>query len=232
MISKADSDSQKQTLFGDITPELQGPNPEERLKKEGYTSIAGIDEAGRGPLAGPVVAAAVILDDDRQYPGVGDSKKLTPAQREDAFWLILENALDVAVGMANQQEIDRINILQASLIAMTRAVEGLSLIPDHLLIDGTMVLPKFKLSGAYAQTALPHGDDLNLSIGAASIVAKVVRDRIMMGYDLLYPDYGFASHKGYGTRQHLSAIEQFGPCQLHRFSFERVKPEREQEPKL
>ncbi|MBW1710117.1 MAG: ribonuclease HII [Deltaproteobacteria bacterium] len=192
--------------------------PEDRSKERGFNLIAGVDEAGRGPLAGPVVAAAVILDDRFEYPGVGDSKTMTENQRESAFWLILRQAKTVSYGLADQTEIDRFNILQATLKAMMQAVSGLDPSPDYLLIDGIVPLPL-----DMPQRALPHGDSLSLSIGAASIVAKVVRDRLMVGYDRLYPAYGFASHKGYATRRHLDALAKCGPCPLHRLTFARVR---------
>jgi ribonuclease HII len=207
------------SLFEELDPE-QGLTPEGGLFKQGYTRIAGVDEAGRGPLAGPVVAAAVILDDACEYPGVTDSKKMTPAQREQAFWLILKKASAVALGMVGQKEIDRINILRASVKAMAQAVSDLTPVPDFVLVDGTVELPVDLL-----QKTLVHGDYLSQSIGAASIVAKVTRDRLMKGYDRIYPKYGFASHKGYATKGHLEALTRHGPCSLHRFTFARVRPE-------
>ena len=197
-----------------------GLSPEDGLSRQGYTRIAGADEVGRGPLAGPVVAAAVMLNNACEYPGVADSKKLTPIQRERAFWLILKKARAVALGIVGQQEIDRINILQASVKAMTQAVLDLSPSPDFVLVDGTAKLP-LDLN----QKTIIHGDDLSQSIGAASIVAKVTRDRLMKAYDRMYPDYGFAAHKGYATKRHLDALTRHGPCPLHRFTFARVRPE-------
>ncbi len=207
------------SLFAELDPE-QDLTPEGGLFKQGYTRIAGVDEAGRGPLAGPVVAAAVILDDACEYPGVTDSKKMTPAQREQAFWLILKQASAVALGMVGQKEIDRINILRASVKAMAQAVSDLTPAPDFVLVDGTVELPVDP-----PQKTLIHGDYLSLSIGAASIVAKVIRDRLMKGYDRIYPKYGFASHKGYATKGHLEALTRHGPCFIHRFTFARVRPE-------
>jgi len=207
------------SLFKELDPEL-GLSPEDGLFRQGYTRIAGVDEVGRGPLAGPVVAAAVILNNACEYPGVTDSKKMTPAQRERAFWLILEKARAVALGIVGQEEIDRINILQASVKAMSQAVLDLTPSPDFVLVDGTV-----KLSIKLNQKTLIHGDGLSQSIGAASIVAKVARDRLMRGYDRMYPHYGFAAHKGYATRQHLDALASHGPCPLHRFTFARVRPE-------
>ncbi len=197
-------------------------SPEDRLKEQGFSLIAGVDEAGRGPLAGPVVAGAVILDDRFEYPGVGDSKAMTENQREQAFWLILKQARSVSYGLVDQFEIDRINILRATLKAMMQAVSSLKPAPDFLLVDGNVRLPL-----DIPQRALPHGDRLSLSVGAASVVAKVIRDRVMLGYDRLYPEYGFASHKGYATRGHLSALAKYGPCRLHRFTFARVREKSE-----
>ncbi|MBW2091200.1 MAG: ribonuclease HII [Deltaproteobacteria bacterium] len=208
-------------LFDDLYFE-NNLSPEDRVKEQGFNLIAGVDEAGRGPLAGPVVAAAVILDDRFEYPGVGDSKTMTEKQRERAFWLILRQAKTVSYGLVDQAEIDRTNILRATLKAMMQAVSGLNPAPDFLLIDGTVPLPL-----DIPQRALPRGDGLSLSVGAASVVAKVVRDRLMLGYDRLYPVYGFASNKGYATRSHLDALAECGPCRLHRFTFARVRTETE-----
>jgi ribonuclease HII len=206
-------------LFKELDPE-PGLSPEDGLSRQGYTRIAGVDEVGRGPLAGPVVAAAVMLNNACEYPGVTDSKKMTPAQRERAFWFILKKARAVALGIVGQKEIDRINILQASVKAMTQAVLDLTPSPDFVLVDGTVKLPV-----DLNQKTLIHGDDLSQSIGAASIVAKVARDRLMRGYDRMYPNYGFAAHKGYATKRHLDALTRHGPCPLHRFTFARVRPE-------
>ncbi|MDY6850983.1 MAG: ribonuclease HII [Thermodesulfobacteriota bacterium] len=191
---------------------------ENGLRGPGHSLIAGVDEAGRGPLAGPVVAAAVILDEKLEYPGVGDSKKISPAGREKAFRLIQDRARAVGLGLVGQREIDRINILQASLKAMAQAVSRLDPGPDYIIVDGPMTLPL-----SLPQKAVPHGDSLSLSIGAASIVAKVIRDRMMAAFDRRYPKYGFASHKGYATRAHLEALARHGPCPLHRMSFKRVR---------
>jgi ribonuclease HII len=213
------------SLFGDLAAP-EGPWEIEReLKSLGFRSVAGVDEVGRGPLAGPVLAAAVILDDNLDYPGVGDSKKMTPEGREQAFWLIIKRARAIGLGLASQADIDRMNILQASLEAMGQAIRGLGTEPDFIVVDGNCPVPV-----NLPQRALPRGDARSLSIGAASIVAKVIRDRMMMVYDRLYPGYGFASHKGYGTKSHLEALALHGPCGLHRLSFRRVKRGVESEP--
>ena len=191
---------------------------ENKAKSFGYRSIAGIDEAGRGPLAGPVVSAAVILPKDFCCPGITDSKKLSEKKRSALFPVIRENAIAVGVGMADHQEIDRINILQASLLSMKRAVEALRVTPDYLLIDG-----KFLIDSTIDQRSVIKGDTLSLSIAAASILAKVTRDRIMADCDLQYPKYGFRRHKGYPTKAHKEAILTHGPCSIHRKSFKGVK---------
>jgi ribonuclease HII len=187
---------------------------EEKIRSQGFRIIAGLDEAGRGPLAGPVVAAAVVFAPSKKLAGIDDSKKLSPEQRENLFPLILQQAVAVGVGRVEAQEIDRMNILRASLKAMEQAVQNLSLSPDFLLIDGihTLSLP-------LAQRAIPKGDQRCQSIAAASIVAKVTRDRLMLAYHEAYPQYNFARHKGYGTKEHLQAIRQYGYCPLHRQSF-------------
>jgi len=191
---------------------------EELAKRCGFESVAGIDEAGRGPLAGPVVAAAVILPEEFELPGLTDSKKLTEKQRDKFYPQIRQQAKAVGIGVASVGEIDKINILQATLLAMQRAVSRLSHLPDHLLIDGITPLP-LKIS----QQTLKKGDSRSLSIAAASVLAKVVRDRIMYSHSKQLPEYGFAKHKGYGTRLHRQAIAEFGPCYLHRKTFSGVK---------
>jgi ribonuclease HII len=185
----------------------------------GFLAPAGVDEAGRGPLAGPVVAAAVILPPGYSHPGIRDSKKLSPAQRERIFPVIGREASACAVALATPEEIDGINILQASLLAMRRAVEALSSPPDFLLVDGNRRIPC-----DISQETLVGGDGRCLSIAAASILAKVTRDRMMEEYDLLYPGYGFSVHKGYPTREHLEAIRRLGPCPIHRRTFRGVLP--------
>jgi len=191
---------------------------EAQARRRGYLCIAGIDEAGRGPLAGPVVAAAVILPAGLDLPGVDDSKKLTAAQREELFDTIMREAASVGVGVGDHDLVDRINILQATLSAMRDAVLQLSPKPDFLLIDGISAVPM-----NIAQRTVKKGDSLSLSIAAASIIAKVTRDRLMVEYDLLYPGYGFADHKGYGAASHMAAIADLGPSPIHRKSFRGVK---------
>jgi ribonuclease HII len=190
---------------------------EEEIQAQGFRVIAGLDEAGRGPLAGPVVAAAVVLAPIKKMAGLDDSKKLSPEQREKIFSLILQQAAAVGIGVVDAREIDRLNILRASLKAMEQAVQNLPLSPDFLLIDGihSLTLP-------LAQRAIPKGDQRCQSIAAASIVAKVTRDRLMLAYHDEYPQYNFARHKGYGTREHLQAIRQYGCCPLHRQSFKPI----------
>lgn len=179
--------------------------------------IAGIDEAGRGPLAGPVFAAAVILNPKKPIVGLADSKQLTEKQREILFDQITENALAFAVGSADREEIDRVNILQATFLAMQRAVNALSLKPHLALVDGNQD-PKL-----FCNTKLiVGGDQLEPAISAASILAKVSRDREMLRLDKLFPKYGFAQHKGYSTKQHLSALKKWGPCEIHRRTFQPV----------
>lgn len=179
-----------------------------------YRLIAGVDEAGRGPLAGPVCAAAVILDPARPIAGIGDSKKLSPARRERLDPLIREQALSWSIAWASAEEIDRINILQATLLAMRRVVESLQIRPERVLIDGNRC-PELDI----AAEAIVGGDGSVPAIGAASILAKVARDRFMVELDAECPGYGFAKHKGYPTREHLDAIERLGPCRWHRLSF-------------
>jgi ribonuclease HII len=190
---------------------------QERFFKRGFRLLAGIDEAGRGPLAGPVVAAAVILPPGLDLPGVRDSKQLTPGQRESHYETILSRAVAVGVGCVDAPIIDSINILQATFQAMMQAVRNLDPVPDFLLIDGSCRLPV-----DIPQEAIPKGDQLCLSISAASIVAKVHRDRLMVAYHCEYPEYGFDRHKGYGTAEHLSALRRLGPCCIHRMSFKGV----------
>jgi ribonuclease HII len=179
--------------------------------------LAGVDEAGRGPLAGPVVAAAVILDPVADYPGVGDSKKLSPQAREKAFDLIRERALTWAWGQLSAAEVDRLNPLRAALAAMSLAVDGLSLSPALVLADGN-----FAPATVMPARAVVRGDGLSLSIGAASIVAKVIRDRLMLEWHARYPHYGFDRHKGYDTAAHLAALRRHGPCPCHRLTFKGV----------
>jgi ribonuclease HII len=178
-------------------------------------AVAGVDEAGRGPLAGPVVAAAVVLDLTHRWDGLDDSKQLTPAQREEVFARVLERARAFAWSVAGPRLIDRLNIRRATHSAMARAVAALSLAPDLVLVDGHETVGEI----AAEQQAVIGGDARCLSIAAASVLAKVVRDRIMERLDRVWPAYGFARHKGYGTAEHLEAIRAHGPCPLHRWSF-------------
>ncbi len=201
-------------LVGTMTPDLSF---ETELRRKGIARIAGVDEAGRGPLAGPVVAAAVVLSGDQVPEGVADSKKLSPARREAAFDRI-EATCDVGVGIASVEEIDRLNILYASHLAMCRAVEALPIPPDHVLIDGNMV-PK---DLALPAEALVKGDARCLSIAAASIVAKVSRDRIMVDLAQQYPVYGWEQNAAYPTQTHLRALRDFGVTPHHRRSFRPV----------
>jgi ribonuclease HII len=191
---------------------------EHQATRSGYRHIAGVDEAGRGPLAGPVVAAAVVLPADFSDPHVTDSKKLTPARRGRLYRTIYGRALTVGIGIVDAVEIDRINILQASLLAMAIAVNNLSPSPDYLLIDGTFPIPV-----DLPQKPIAKGDALSITIGAASIVAKVTRDRLMDIYHLHYPHFGFARHKGYPTRDHREAIRVFGCSPIHRRTFRGVR---------
>lgn len=187
---------------------------ERKLWNQGILNIAGIDEAGRGPLAGPVVAAAVIFPPDTCIPGINDSKKLSSKQREKLFSQIKKQAITVATGIVDEKEIDRINIYQATLKAMYAAVDKLTRAPDHLLIDG-LTLPE----SDYNQTGIKGGDGCCYSIASASIVAKVTRDNIMIDYHKEYPEYNFFSNKGYGTKEHVTAIRKYGRCKIHRTSF-------------
>ncbi len=191
---------------------------EKKAFQKGFSRIAGIDEAGRGPLAGPVVSAAVIIPISLQIPGVSDSKKLSPKQRDYLYEKIYDLAVSVGIGIVDPFEIDRINILQAALLSMAMAVENLEPQPDCLLIDGT-----FLISSVLPQEAIPKGDALSISISAASIVAKVTRDRLMERYHHDYPQFGFSKHKGYPTKAHKKAIQRFGCCPIHRRSFKGVK---------
>lgn len=187
---------------------------EKRLHAQGITPVCGVDEAGRGPLAGPVVAAAVILTPGKIPRGLHDSKKLTHEQREALFPFILEQAI-VGIGIADVARIDRDNIFQATMWAMVEAVKALEVEPRCCLIDGNHIPKLLMLPGE----AIVGGDAKSLSIAAASVVAKVTRDRMMLEYADLHPGYGFEGHKGYGTPQHLTALANLGPCPIHRRSF-------------
>jgi ribonuclease HII len=180
--------------------------------------ICGIDEAGRGPLAGPVVAAAVILDPGRRINGLRDSKQLTAARREQLADRIRARAVAWAVAEASVEEIDALNILQATLLAMGRAVQGLAVTPDYALIDGNQ-MPRLPMPGR----AIVSGDALEPAISAASILAKTVRDALMRAFDREHPGYGFAQHMGYATPEHLDCLQRLGPCVLHRRSFAPVR---------
>lgn len=181
---------------------------------EGITTICGVDEAGRGPLAGPVCAAAVILPPHLQIPGLTDSKKLTDKKRRELFPIIQEQAIAYGIGFADEQEIDEVNILQATFLAMERALSGLGVKPELVLIDGN----REKDFGLPVKTVV-KGDSLSANIAAASILAKVSRDDVMLQMEERYPGYGFAVHKGYGTKAHYEALTKYGPCPIHRRSF-------------
>ena len=187
---------------------------EKFLAYQGYKFICGIDEAGRGPLSGPVVAAACILPFDAEIKELNDSKKLTEKKREKLFDIIKEQAITYGIGMATPEEIDSINILNATMLAMHRALEQLSPVADFALIDGN-VSRGFEIP---TQT-LVKGDSISCSIAAASILAKVTRDRICLEDALKYPEYNFAKHKGYSTKEHMEAVIKYGPCPIHRKSF-------------
>jgi ribonuclease HII len=188
---------------------------ERKLIGQGFKLIAGVDEVGRGPLAGPIVAAAVILPHKFSLPGLDDSKKLTAKERERLFIEIKKAALSIGVAAVSHKIIDKINIGQANLLVMKLAVEKLQVIPEYLLLDGG----HNRVSLRIAQVGISGGDRKCASIAAASIIAKVTRDRMMMAYHEKYPRYGFARHKGYGTAEHLRRLEKYGPCAIHRRSF-------------
>lgn len=190
---------------------------ERMAKSEGYHFIAGIDEVGRGALAGPVVAAAVILQPEHPVDGVNDSKKLSRKLREALFDIIVANAVSVGIDMVDAAQIDKINILQATRLAMLQAVQGLSIQPDYLLIDGITTI-----ESPFPQRLLKQGDSRAASIAAASIIAKVTRDRLLCEYASTYQEYGFDKHKGYGTASHISSLQKYGPTPIHRLSFAKV----------
>lgn len=187
---------------------------EQSWMEKGYESICGVDEAGRGPLAGPVCAAAVILPPNLELPGLDDSKKLSDKRRRELFPLIKEKAIAYGIAFADHDEIDEINILQATYLAMQRALDQLSVKPQLALIDGN----RAKDFGVPVQTVI-HGDSLSASIAAASILAKVTRDNYMLEMAEEYPQYGFDVHKGYGTKAHYAALTEYGACPIHRQSF-------------
>jgi ribonuclease HII len=188
---------------------------ENALWQQGLHLVAGVDEVGRGPLAGPVVAAAVIFPPDFSLANVDDSKKLSLEMREQLYPRIIESCTTYGVGIVSVEEIDRINIYQAAMLAMRKALSQLSPAAQHVLVDGNRQIPKLALP----QTPIVKGDSISFTIGAASIIAKVVRDRIMLDYHREFPHYGFAGHKGYPTPAHIAALRQHGPCEIHRRSF-------------
>ena len=188
---------------------------EKAAKKRGFKYICGVDEAGRGPLAGPVCAAAVILPDTCEIEGLNDSKKLSEKKREALFDVILEKAVAYSIAFGTLEEIEELNILEATFLAMNRAVEGLSQRADYALIDGNRVPKGITVP---CETVV-KGDAKSCSIAAASILAKVTRDRLLLEYDATYPEYNFKKHKGYGTKEHTDLILKYGPCEIHRMSF-------------
>ncbi len=188
---------------------------ENEKREQGYKFVCGIDEAGRGPLAGPVCAAAVILPPDLDFEGINDSKKLSEKKREKLYEEITEKAISWSVAFASVNEIEKYNILGATYLAMERAVEGLKIPADFALIDGNRTPTGLKIPSE----TIVKGDSKSFSIAAASIIAKVTRDRLLAEYDAIYPQYKFLQHKGYGTKVHIEAIKEFGPCDIHRPSF-------------
>jgi ribonuclease HII len=190
---------------------------DEDLRNNGFQRIAGIDEAGRGPLAGPVVAAAVVLRGNTRIKGLRDSKKVPEKERESLFIEIQDIALDIGIGIVNHEDIDRINILRASKLAMKLAIENLSTRPDFLVIDAVS-LPSVPIKQLFPI----KGESVSASVAAASIIAKVTRDRLMLEYHYQYPQYNFIKHKGYSTKEHMELIQLYGPCPIHRKSFCKV----------
>ena len=186
-----------------------------KAKEKGFKVICGVDEAGRGPLAGPVCAAAVILPDGLEIEGLNDSKKLTEAKREKLFDVIIEKAVSYSVAFGTVEEIEEYNILNATFLAMNRAIEGLDIEPDYALIDGNRVPKNIKIE---CETVV-KGDAKSASIAAASVIAKVTRDRLLLRYAEKYPEYSFEKHKGYGTAVHYEAVRKYGLCPVHRPSF-------------
>ena len=186
----------------------------EKIAK-GYTAVCGVDEAGRGPLAGPVCAAAVILPEGLEIEGLNDSKKLSEKRREALYDVIKEKAIAYSIAFASVEEIEEHNILQATFMAMTRAVEGLSVTADYALIDGNKIPPQLRVPADY----IIGGDAMSASIAAASVLAKVTRDRLMVEMEDIYPGYDFKKHKGYGTKVHREALLELGPSPIHRISF-------------
>lgn len=188
---------------------------EKAAVNSGFSCICGVDEAGRGPLAGPVCAAAVILPAGAVIEGLDDSKKLTEKKRERLYDIIKQTAVAYSVAYGTLEEIETVNILEATYLAMNRAIEGLSVKPDFALIDGNRVPRGIKIP---CETVV-KGDSKSMSVAAASVLAKVTRDRLMLEYDKKYPEYNFKKHKGYGTKEHTELIKQYGPCEIHRLSF-------------
>jgi len=191
---------------------------ERELWGKGYKLVAGVDEVGRGPLAGPVVAACVVFPVDIDLRGIDDSKKLTPKKREELYKKIKENALDFGIGIVREKEIDKLNIFRASLKAMHKAVSSLKNTPHFLLIDGNQKIPELYIP----QLPVIKGDSLSLSCAAASIMAKVERDKLMRRFHRKYPQFSFDQNKGYSSKKHLEALKELGPCKIHRRSFKRV----------
>lgn len=189
-----------------------------KLKRQGFKLLAGVDEVGIGSLAGPVVAAAVILRDNKKINGIDDSKKLSAKDREELYGIIINSSVSIGIGIVDNSIIDTINILQASLRAMRFAVKALSKQPDHVLVDGVRKIPGILIP----QISIKHGDSISTAIAMASIVAKVFRDRIMDNYDRVYPHYEFSTHKGYGTERHIKFLKKYGPTAIHRQSFQPV----------
>lgn len=188
---------------------------EKAAVNSGFSFICGVDEAGRGPLAGPVCAAAVILPEGAVIEGLDDSKKLTEKKREGLYDIIKQTAVAYSVAYGTLEEIETVNILEATYLAMNRAIAGLSVKPDFALIDGNRVPRGIKIP---CETVV-KGDSKSMSVAAASVLAKVTRDRLMLEYDKKYPEYNFKKHKGYGTKEHTELIKQYGPCEIHRLSF-------------
>ena len=188
---------------------------ENAAKSKGFKLVCGVDEAGRGPLAGPVCAAAVILPENAVIEGLNDSKKLSEKKREALYDVIKEKAIAFCVAYGTLEEIETLNILQATFLAMNRAIDGLAVKPDFALIDGNRVPKDIKIP---CETVV-KGDGKSMSVAAASVLAKVTRDRLMLEYDKKYPEYDFKKHKGYGTKEHTELIKKYGPCEIHRMSF-------------
>lgn len=206
-------------------------NYENHFFQKGYRLVGGVDEAGRGPLAGPVVAAIVLLDKNfidnsdalQALQGINDSKKISPGKRKKIFEEIKDHCPWIGIGISDNNTIDRINILQASFLAMKKAINAIKNKPDIILIDGKFPIPNC----SFKQKTIINGDNKVFSIAAASIVAKVTRDQLMEDFHQKYPDYGFDRHKGYGTKQHMESLKQYGPCPIHRRSFKPVSEKME-----